>query len=67
MPKGIVQYFLQTKGFGYIRIPETREEIYVHQRDILEPIKKGDIVTFEIGEDKQGLYAQKVQVVRPLR
>lgn len=61
MPKGIVQYFLTTKGFGYIRIPETKEEIYVHQKHILQPIQKGDEVEFEIGEDKQGLYAKEVR------
>ena len=64
MPKGIVQYFLTTKGFGYIRIPETNEEIYVHKKHILEPIQKGDVVEFEIGEDQQGLYAKEVRILK---
>ncbi|MCB0565347.1 MAG: cold shock domain-containing protein [Phaeodactylibacter sp.] len=61
MPVGIVQFFLEQKGYGYIRVPETREEFYVHQRHLKVPVKKGDRVRFVIQEDQQGLYAAKVE------
>lgn len=61
MPKGIVQFFLEKKGYGYIRVPETREEFYVHRRHLSEPVKKGDVVFFDIKENKQGLYAAHVR------
>lgn len=64
MPKGIVQYFLKTKGYGYIRVSETREEFYVHKKNLLEPIQKGDIVEFEIAENKHGMYAIKVCILQ---
>lgn len=62
MPAGIVQFFLEKKGYGYIRVPETREEFYVQKKHLLESVKKGDQVSFEIKEDKHGLYATKVQL-----
>lgn len=62
MPRGVVQFFLEKKGYGYIRIPETREEFYVSKKQLLEPVKKGDRVSFEIKENKQGLYAAKVSL-----
>ena len=70
MPTGIVQFFVETKGYGYIRRPDTREEYYVHRRNLLEPIRRGDRVEFVVRENKQGLYADEVKPVdntaRPL-
>lgn len=62
MPKGIVQFFLEERGYGYIRVPETREEFYVHRRHLLGPVKKGDVVIFDIQENKQGAYAVHVRL-----
>ena len=61
MPKGIVQFYVTKKGYGYIRVPETREEFFIHKKHLLSPIQKGDVVTFEIGEDKQGMFAKNVK------
>ena len=61
MPVGIVQFFLEQKGYGYIRVPETREEFYVHRRHLKGPVKTGDQVRFVINEDQQGLYAAEVE------
>lgn len=60
MPTGIVQFFLQDKGFGYIRVPESREEFYVHKRELRQPVARGMQVQFEIREDKHGPYAAAV-------
>lgn len=65
MQKGIVQFFSIEKGYGYIRIPETREEIFVHRKHLREPIRKGDSVQFKLGENKWGLYAVEVQKISP--
>ncbi len=65
MIRGVVQFFLIEKGYGYIRVPETKEEFFVEQKHILEPIKKGDLVSFEIAENKQGLYATQVRIEKP--
>ena len=61
MPTGIVQFFLEQKGYGYIRVPETREEFYLPGRELKEPVRRGDKVRFVIRENKQGLYAAGVE------
>ncbi len=62
MRKGVVQFFIEKKGYGYIRVPETREEFYVHRKHLKDPIKKGDVVLFEVREDKQGSFATQVRL-----
>ena len=65
MLKGIVQFFLPDKGYGYIRIPETREEIFVPRKELLHPVRKGDAVQFELRENQFGLYAAQVKKLDP--
>lgn len=65
MQKGIIQFFSPEKGYGYIRIPETREEIFVQRKYLREPIEKGDVVRFKLRENKWGLYAAEVQKINP--
>lgn len=59
MPVGVVQFYIPQKGYGYIRVPESREEFYVSKRSIPPSInlQKGDWVRFEIKKDQQGLKA----------
>jgi cold shock CspA family protein len=64
MPQGIVQFFLADKGYGYIRVPETREEFYVHRRQLMQPVQRGARVEFMVRESKQGAYAAEVRVVK---
>jgi len=63
MQKGIVQFFLIEKGYGYIRIVDSKEEIYVQTKYTIEAIKKGDLVRFKVCENKFGLYATQVQKI----
>lgn len=65
MARGVVQFFQESKGFGYIRNPESREEIFVHRRHLQEVIKRGDWVTFVVSEDKNGLFATDVRKIPP--
>lgn len=64
MPVGIVQFFLDRKGFGYIQIPVTKEEFYVQRKHLLTPVRNKDKVHFVVKEDGQGLYATEVKVVK---
>ncbi len=61
MPVGIIQFFMERKGYGYVRVPETREEFHFREKALLEPVKKGDRVVFEIKENKQGLFAVHIR------
>lgn len=61
MLKGIVQFYLADKLYGFIRVPETREEFHFSGKKRLVPLKKGDPVAFDLKEDKQGLIAVNVR------
>ena len=61
MLKGIVQFYLPDKLYGYIRVPETLEEFHFSGKKLKSPLKKGDVVSFELKNDKQGLIAVNVQ------
>lgn len=65
MPTGVIQFFISSKGYGFIKIPETREEIYFTEKKQAEKMiyKKGMKVTFEIIEDRHGLEAINIQVI----
>ena len=44
-----------------MRVPETREEFHFRKKALLEPVKKGDRVVFEVKENKQGLFAVHIR------
>jgi len=57
---GIVSFFNDTKGFGFIRDLQTQESIFVHVNGTTQQIKEGDKVTFEVEQGQKGLTAVKV-------
>lgn len=61
MKKGTVKFFNETKGFGFIKVEGTGEEIFVHSSGISENIYENDEVVFEIQEGKKGLFAVNVK------
>ena len=62
--KGTVNFFNDSKGFGFIVDSETKESVFVHINNTLEPIKEGNYVSFEVEMGPKGPIAVKVQVVR---
>ena len=61
MSKGVVKFFNDTKGFGFIKDDETQKEYFVHASGLIDKIKENDLVTFELEEGKKGLNAVKVK------
>lgn len=64
MQEGIVKFFNETKGFGFITPTDGSSDIFVHVSGLKEDIKEGDKVTYEVGEGRKGTAAINVQVVR---
>ena len=60
---GIVSFFNEAKGFGFITEERTRENIFVHFNQLLQPIKERDRVTFEKERTPKGYSAIKVKKV----
>lgn len=62
--KGIVSYFNEAKGYGFIRDKETQESVFVHVNDTQEEIREGNAVAFVLGEGKKGPVALEVKIDR---
>jgi cold shock CspA family protein len=62
--KGVVTFFNESKGYGFIREMETRQSVFVHANNLLEEIKENNIVTFEIGKGPKGPTALKVKLFK---
>ena len=45
--RGVVSFFNESKGYGFIKDSETKESIFVHVNNVLEEIKEGNLVSFE--------------------
>tara|TARA_B110000503_G_C7154751_1_gene416812 strand:+ start:277 stop:468 length:192 start_codon:yes stop_codon:yes gene_type:complete len=63
MSKGTVKFFNESKGFGFIVEDESEKEHFVHVTGLIDEIKEGDEVEFELKEGKKGLNAVDVKVV----
>ncbi len=60
--KGIVKFFNDDKGFGFIIDSETKESVFVHINNLSEPIKENDKVSFEIEMGPKGMNAVNVNI-----
>jgi cold shock protein len=61
MKTGKVKFFNETKGFGFIKIDGSNEEIFVHVTGLVDQIREEDSVTFDVTEGKKGLNATNVR------
>jgi cold shock protein len=62
MKKGSVKFFNDSKGFGFIKDSDSANEYFVHATGLVDKIKEGDEVTFELKEGKKGLNAANVKL-----
>jgi cold shock protein len=62
MKKGTVKFFNVSKGFGFIKDNETGQEIFVHATGVIDKIKEGDAVSFDVTEGRKGLNAINVRL-----
>lgn len=63
MSKGTVKFFNDTKGFGFISEEGTNKEHFVHVSGLIDEIREGDEVEFELEQGKKGLNAVDVKVI----
>ena len=59
--KGVVSFFNDAKGYGFIKDLETKQNLFVHINNTLEEISEGNLVTFEIGAGQKGPAAINVK------
>ena len=62
--KGIVTFFNDSKGYGFIKDQETGESVFVHANSLSETIKENNKVTFEVEMEPKGANAVNVKLVK---
>jgi cold shock CspA family protein len=62
--KGIVTFFNDAKGYGFIKDIETQESVFVHINSLTEEVKEQNKVTFEVEMGPKGANAVNVKLVK---
>jgi CspA family cold shock protein len=62
MKNGMVKFFNETKGFGFIIDAETKQEYFVHVSGLVDKIKENDEVEFSLEDGRKGLNAVNVKL-----
>lgn len=62
MKEGTVKFFNNAKGFGFIIVKDSEEEIFVHTSNLIDNIKEEDNVTFDVEKGEKGLSATNVRL-----
>ncbi|MEN9570220.1 MAG: hypothetical protein RL172_1451 [Bacteroidota bacterium] len=60
---GTVKFFNTEKGFGFIKHDDSNKETFVHVSGLINNIKEGDKVEFELQEGRKGMNAVNVKLV----
>lgn len=63
MQEGTVKFFNETKGFGFITPSNGGKDIFVHSSGLMDNIREGDKVSFEVENGQKGLNATNVRKV----
>jgi cold shock CspA family protein len=58
---GVVTFFNDSKGYGFIKDQVSQESIFVHINSLETAIRENDKVTFEVEHGHKGLNAVKVK------
>ncbi|MFK2820625.1 cold shock domain-containing protein [Flavobacteriaceae sp. LMIT009] len=63
MNTGTVKFFNDSKGYGFITEEGSGSEYFVHISGLIDEVKQGDNVEFELKEGKKGMNAVNVKVI----
>jgi cold shock CspA family protein len=59
--EGTINYFNESKGFGFISSPSYNDRLFFHVNNVLELVKENDKVVFDIEKSPRGLTAVNVK------
>lgn len=60
--KGVVKFFNEDKGYGFILDEITNESFFVHVEGLIDKIRDRDKVTFDVGSGPKGPIATGVKL-----
>lgn len=58
---GKIDFFNESKGYGFIKEHETNESYFVHVNGLIDDVRENDKVTFELEQGMKGLNAVRVK------
>ena len=61
--EGVVEYFNESKGFGFIRDRQSGERLFFHVNQLQERLVESDKVTYDIENGAKGLNAANIKKV----
>ncbi len=62
MGNGTVKFFNNSKGFGFIAPDDGSKDVFVHANGLVDEIREGDKVNYDVEEGPKGLSAVNVKV-----
>ena len=60
--KGVVSFFNDSKGYGFIKDMETKESVFVHVNNVIDEIREGNLVIYEVEMGQKGPNAVRVKL-----
>ncbi|WP_375239869.1 cold-shock protein [Aurantibacter sp.] len=63
MAQGTVKFFNDSKGFGFITEEGSENDHFVHISGLIDEVREGDTVEFDLQEGRKGMNAVNVKVV----
>lgn len=63
MKKGTVKFFNESKGFGFVTEEGSGTDYFMHISGLIDEVREGDVVEFELKEGKKGMNAVNVKVI----
>ncbi|HEY9559930.1 MAG TPA: cold shock domain-containing protein [Anseongella sp.] len=63
MQEGVVKFFNEAKGFGFITPKDGGRELFVHSSGLKDRIRENDEVSFEVAQGQKGPNAINVKLI----
>jgi cold shock protein len=58
--QGVVKFFNEAKGFGFITPSDSKADIFVHVSGLVDEIRENDEVTYDEEKGRKGMNAVNV-------
>lgn len=61
--RGTIDFLNDSKGFGFIKEVETGEKYFVHISGLIDDVKEGNLVTYDLERGAKGMNAVNVKKI----
>ncbi|PIB35504.1 cold-shock protein [Reichenbachiella sp. 5M10] len=63
MQQGVIKFFNDSKGFGFIKPDDGGDDIFVHTSGLVDEVRENDKVEFDVERGRKGMNAVNVKVI----